>query len=166
MLYMLIFFTFIYWLVCWVAHLVFGFEVIFFKFHFCTFYCHFCFLCTCFLCSDPGIHSFHNLWSKSKFYWVISILSVNYIFSNTFCFWFTFPWHFEIQFWFLCTCVIYKLLRFFWLKNQSNYNPRSIVSNEIVASRYVNFIVVSINLLWANACLLMCISSPLNLKGN
>ena len=42
----------------------------------------------------------------------------------------------------------------------------SIVSKGMKLLRYEQLIVVSLNLLWASVCLLMCISSPLNLKDN
>ena len=72
-LYMLIFFTFIYPLVCWVTYLFVGFEVVFFLFFFLVSFLHFlspfCFFADviqqspsiCFLCSDPSIHSYYNL---------------------------------------------------------------------------------------------------------
>ena len=106
-LYMLIFFTFIYWLVCWVTYLFIGSEVFFFVscLHFLS---PFCFLSTCFNNTTRFVFFvvipvsivtliYVDLRSKSKFYWILWLninKSVNYNFSNTYCFLFTFPWHF------------------------------------------------------------------------
>ena len=155
---MLIFFTFVYWLVCWVTYLFVGFEVSFFLVSFLHFLSPFCFLSTQFNNAPQFVFFvailvsivtiiYIDLWNKSKFYWVILT------FWNTV----SFP---------LCMCNLQISVVVFLLKKQSNYNHMSIVSNETTVSRYVNFIVVSFNLLWANACLLMCVSSPSKHKGN
>ena len=71
-LYMLIFFAFIYSLVCWVTYLFVGFEVVFFFLFLLVSFLHFlspfCFFAhvvqqsplICFLSSDPSIHSYYN----------------------------------------------------------------------------------------------------------
>ena len=74
-------------------------------------------------------------------------------------------WHFVsfLHMQFINYCFVVVVV---FLKKQSSYNHMFIDINESVVSGYVNFIVVSFNLLWANASLLMCIISPSNLKGN